>query len=185
MKRRHRHAAAALVLLAIGSCRQADAPQPEPVTAPRTAPAEVFAGTVGTLHVRRDSQPVATLIDVRTARHDDFDRVVFEFRGPVPGYRAEYVDRPVRKCGSGEVTAIRGDGWLELRMEPAAAHDDEGRATITARESALALPVLRELELTCDYEAVLTWVLGVTSPNAYRVQELSDPPRLVVDVRHR
>jgi hypothetical protein len=43
---------------------------------------------------------------------------------------------------------------------------------------------LYELELTCDFEAVVTWVLGLESPNRYQVRELSNPPRLVVDVRH-
>jgi len=30
----------------------------------------------------------------------------------------------------------------------------------------------------------VTWVLAVQSPNRYRVLELEDPARLVIDVRH-
>jgi len=48
----------------------------------------------------------------------------------------------------------------------------------------LNLPVLSELELTCDFEAVVTWVLGVESPNRYRIRELNGPPRLVIDIKH-
>ena len=46
-----------------------------------------------------------------------------------------------------------------------------------------ALAEVLEVELTCDFEVVVTWVLGTKSPNRYRVLELSAPPRLAVDVR--
>jgi hypothetical protein len=69
-------------------------------------------------------------------------------------------------------------------MAPAAAHDAAGHATIADRERLLDLPIVREVELTCDFEAVVTWVLGTASPNRYRVLELNDPARLVVDVWH-
>lgn len=126
----------------------------------------------------------ATLLAVRTDAHDGFDRIVFEFDNRVPGYHIEYIDQPVRKCGSGRVTRMAGDGWLEVRMYPANAHTPEGRPTVAERERMPNLPVISELELTCDFEAVVTWVLGVESPNRYRVRELGNPPRLVVDLQH-
>lgn len=127
----------------------------------------------------------STLRAVRTARNDGWDRVVFEFEGDaLPGYHVEYVNRPVTMCGSGEATEVAGNAWLEVRFTPARAHDEQGQVTVADRERKLSLPVLRELELTCDFEADVTWVLGVTSPNRYRVQQLSGPARIVVDVMH-
>lgn len=148
------------------------------------APAAQSGGwTAGVTQVRRGSG--ATLRAVRTARNAGWDRVVFEFDGAdVPGYHVEYVDRPVRKCGSGDEAQVAGQGWLEVRITPARAHDEAGQVTVAQRERKLSLPVLRELELTCDFEADVTWVLGVASPNRYRVSELSGPARLVVDVQH-
>jgi hypothetical protein len=117
--------------------------------------------------------------------HVGFDRAVFEFEGTtVPGYHVEYVDRPVRQCGSGEPVAVEGDGWLEVRLTPAQAHTEAGAPTVPQREYRLPHPVLRELQAKCYFEAVVTWVLWVASPNRYRVREISDPARLVVDVRH-
>ena len=131
------------------------------------------------------AQRATILRDVRAARHEHYDRVVFEFEGDtVPGYHIDYIDRPVRQCGSGEATEIAGDGWLAVRMTPAAAHTDAGKATIPFRERKLALGVALELERTCDFEAEVTGVLGVSSPNKYRVLELTKPARLVVDVKH-
>jgi hypothetical protein len=126
---------------------------------------------------------VAVLEEVRAARHDDLDRVVFGFSPVVPGYHLEYVDRPVRQCGSGDPVPLPGDAWLEVRLEPAAAHTDAGEPTV-GREVPVALENVRRVVLTCDFEAVVTWVLAVGSPNSFRVSVLADPPRLVVDVRH-
>jgi len=121
---------------------------------------------------------------VRATREQGFDRVVFELAAdtPLPGYRIEYVDAPVRDCGSGEAKEVAGDAWLEVRMYPLNAHTEAGEPTIAFREQSTDLQVLRELERTCDFEAVTTWVLGLRSPNPYRVHELSNPPRLVIDV---
>jgi hypothetical protein len=55
---------------------------------------------------------VATLLEVRTALHDGYERMVFEFDTARPGYHIEYVDRPVRQCGSGDVVELPGDAWL-------------------------------------------------------------------------
>ena len=163
---------------------------PAPASAQASAAARAPATptrewTAGVTEVPRGSARPATLRAVRTARNEGWDRVVFEFDGAsVPGYRVEYVDRPVTRCGSGDATQVAGQGWLEVRITPAQAHTDAGRATVAERERRLSLPVLKELEQTCDFEGDVTWVLGVASPNRYRVSELTGPARLVVDVRH-
>jgi len=144
-----------------------------------------YEGTAGIVDVPSPGGRVATLVGVETGRHPTFDRVVFTFAGGgLPGYHLEYVDRPVRRCGSGQTVELPGDGWLEIRLEPAAAHDEEGRPTVGDRRLEPALPVVLEAVLSCDFEAVVTWVLAVESPNRYRVLELEEPARLVVDVRH-
>lgn len=140
--------------------------------------------TAGIVEIPSDDG-ISTLVSVRTARHEGFDRVAWELAGAVPGVRVEYVDRPVRACGSGEPVPLPGDAWLEVRMSPAAAHTDAGRATIAERRRATELPVVIEIVQTCDFEAVVTWVLAVRSPEPYRLIRLDEPSRLAVDVRHR
>jgi hypothetical protein len=97
----------------------------------------------------------------------------------------EYVDRPVRQCGSGEPVPLSGDAWLEVRLEPARAHTEEGRATIAERRRTTAMPIALEMVQTCDFEAVVIWVLAASSPEAFRVIRLENPPRVVVDIRQR
>lgn len=155
---------------------------PRPAQSAAQAPGGWTAGT--TRRTREGAHP-ALVRAIRTARNAGWDRVVFEFEGGrVPGYHVEYVDRPVRRCGSGDETAVAGEAWLQVSLTPAHAHTEAGRATVRERERKLSLGVLRELEMTCDFEADVTVVLGVARPNRYRVMELSGPARLVVDVRH-
>jgi hypothetical protein len=127
---------------------------------------------------------IATLRSVRAARHEAFDRVVWELSGPAPGVHVEYVDRPVRQCGSGDPVPLPGDAWLEVRLEPAVAHTEEGRPTMDERRAEPGLPVVIEIVQTCDFEAVVTWAVAVRAPERFRVTALEDPTRVVVDLRH-
>ncbi len=144
-----------------------------------------FEGTAGITDQKNEIKGVAVLREVRTGMHDGFDRVTFEFAGAeMPSYHIEYIDKPVRACGSGNVVNLKGDGWLEIRFEPSAAHTEDGKPTVENRELAPDHKIIGELKLTCDFEAVVTWVLGVSSPNKYRVLELENPTRLAVDIKH-
>jgi hypothetical protein len=131
-----------------------------------------------------DAPGLRTLTDLRWASHPAYERVTFEFADPtVPPFHLEYIDRPVRKCGSGDPTPIEGDGWLEVRLRATAAHTDAGEPTMTVREAYPQLENLREVEITCDFEGEVVVVLGVGSPNRFRAQVLEEPARLAVDIR--
>jgi hypothetical protein len=160
-----------------------------PVTTPAVVPQRNTtdsAWTVGTTRAKRNVSGVATLAAIRVAQQDSFDRFVLEFAGPeLPSYHIEYVDRPIRQCGSGDVVPVAGDAWLLIRLEPARAHDDQGRVTLEQRRAKPGLPILLEALLICDFEAQVEWVLGVSSPLGYRVSELTQPARLVIDLRTR
>jgi hypothetical protein len=159
----------------------------EPGKEPEAPPASSstsFEKTVGIVSVPREGFP-RMQTGLRAAAHQGFDRVVFEFQGGIPGFHLEYVDHPVRDCGAGEPQDIAGDAHLEVRLSPVNAHTDEGKPTVPERELKPGLPNVREIQRTCDFEAVVTWVVGVGSPNRYRAFELADPPRLVVDIDHK
>jgi hypothetical protein len=149
--------------------------------AARVAPAAREAA--GIVQVKRKGE-TATLQALRVAKNDGFDRVVFEFQERVPGYRLQYVDKPVRGCAAGDLRQIAGDSWLEVRFSPASAHTASGVPGLRQRELEPALSSIREIERTCDFEGVLTWVVGTPSPRRYRAYELSAPPRLVVQIDH-
>jgi hypothetical protein len=171
------------------------APPAEPTPAPAPAAPAPTGGvtpedpknrewTAATVKLERASLKPVTLRSVREARNEGFDRVVFEFAGTqVPGYHLEYVDKPVQHCASGNEIPLAGQGFLQVRLTPAQAHEG-AEVTVAGRERKPALPVIQELKLTCDFEGEVTWVLGNASPKKFRVMELHEPTRLVVDVQH-
>lgn len=125
------------------------------------------------------------LVDVRTAEHEGFDRMVFEFASDgLPQWRSEWVEIPITDCGAGQVVPVGGTAWLQLRFSGAAAHTPEGEATSGPRQRRLRHPVLRDLVRTCDFEGEVTWVAGLAGRQPYRVDMLGAPPRLVVDIAH-
>lgn len=129
----------------------------------------------------------ATLRGVRAASNPEgFDRMVLDFGdGPVPGWRTAYATRPVMSCGSGQPVQVEGARWLRVRLQTAQAHDDQGEPTVRQRRLSLAMPALREMAIACDFEGEVEVVLGVSAANPYRVLELSNPTRLVIDVQRQ
>jgi hypothetical protein len=116
---------------------------------------------------------------------------VFEFRNALPGYRIEYVDPPLREDGSGADIAVAGDAFVLVRMEPASGFDlsvpegelvYKGPRRIDATDAGAS--VMREVVRTGDFEAVLSWAVGLSDRVDFRVLELDSPPRLVVDFRN-
>ncbi|HEY8563301.1 MAG TPA: hypothetical protein VIL74_23185 [Pyrinomonadaceae bacterium] len=144
-----------------------------------------FMGTAGITEKKYEIKNAAILEDVRAGRHEGFDRVVFEFEdAEMPSYHVEYIDAPVRACGSGNVVSLKGDGFLEIRFTPANAHTEDGEPTVKNREQWPNLKIIKEIKSTCDFEAEVEWVLGVAAANKYRVLELKNPTRLAIDIKH-
>jgi len=121
---------------------------------------------------------------VRAASHPDFDRLVFEFKGAVPGYRVAYTKPPIIADPSGKTVMVAGNAFLAVRFEPAQAHDDAGKVTSDTNALKPGLLNLVEAKQTGDFEAVLSWVLGLNKEADFAVYELQNPPRVVIDVGH-
>lgn len=153
----------------------------DPMEGASTAPISV-APTGGT--------GVALLSDVRAARHEGFDRVVFEFTptSTVPGYEVRYVERPVLEDGSGREVAVDGTYVVVVRMTPASGVDlsgAEARPTYAGPERIRpGTPEVVEVVRTGDFEAQLTWAVGLVDRVDFRVLALSAPPRLIIDFRN-
>ncbi len=172
---------------AVSTCTPS-APPPPPAGGGSTGGGVVVLPEWTTGDTEGDPNPgvlgIGLLVDVRHGTHAGFDRMVFEFEGPIPAYEIAYVDKPTWQCGSGAEVWLDGDAWLRIDLEPAAAHTDDGQPTLQARSFRSGYEILLEAEQVCDYEAIVSWVAGNSSPNGYRVFDLADPARLVVDFRH-
>jgi hypothetical protein len=123
--------------------------------------------------------PVPVLVGIRSAAHtaEGYDRIVFDFRGPLPGYEVRYVSQVIADA-SGQVLAMPGRRYLQIIFRPAQAHDDTGTA-IAGRHD-LTYPMLKGYVVAGDFEAVLTIALGLDDTVGFRIGEL--PGRIYVDV---
>lgn len=134
--------------------------------------------------IAKEEMSFATIDTIWADRHDGYDRLVIAFEeATIPGYRAEYLRGPAMHCGSGNAVTTDGTDVLELRIEPARGYDERGASTVRHEERKLTLPGIQEVEVTCDFEAVFTLAVGVRDLLPFRIQELSDPARIVLDVR--
>jgi hypothetical protein len=123
-----------------------------------------------------------------------FDRVTFQFRSepgdPVPTIRrAEYVDRPILADPSGMEVTVEGGAVLKLVLGGASAVDtsvDPPQPGYTGPTRIAAnLPSVVEVVETGDFEAVLSWAIGVRDGAAGgTAQVLIGPTRVIVDVPH-
>jgi hypothetical protein len=127
----------------------------------------------------------AALATIRAAHQaDGSDRVVFEFGSLGPAsYSVEYVDRPVVADGSGETVTVAGDSVIRVRMTSASgAGSYSGPARLDPGET-YGTQLVEEMVRAGDFEAQLTWVIGVKGRPSYSVANLAQPSRLVIDLR--
>jgi hypothetical protein len=125
------------------------------------------------------------LTSVRTGAHTTFDRVVLDLRGGRPEFFVRVVDRLIADP-SGKPVSLPGNHFLEVRLAPAAAHDDNGNPTYTgARQfDTPSLSNVQAFAITGDSEANLTVGLGARHTSWHRVFVLDAPTRVVIDVGH-
>lgn len=157
------------------------------VTHPEPEPAAPVGGTlVRDWSTDPVSSPVdiigATLVSVRSSARAGFDRIVWEFRGGLPGYDIGYGEAHID--AGGRVRSPLGDADLPVTFSAATAHDQAGRATVPDPNGG-GLPVLREYRIVGDYHGYVFYALGLLRTVPFRVYELSGPDRLVVDFARR
>ncbi|HYT27052.1 MAG TPA: hypothetical protein VEP73_11275, partial [Actinomycetota bacterium] len=117
----------------------------------------------------RQVAPAPTLVDVRLAHHDTYDRIVFEFRGDAPGYRVEYVPE-VHEDATGDPVHLRGNAFLNVVLTPASMHDPQGASTYPGRKVLTAmLPTLRQARFAGDFEGQVSWGLGLDDTVGFKV----------------
>jgi peptidoglycan hydrolase-like protein with peptidoglycan-binding domain len=113
----------------------------------------------------------------------NFDRLVFEFSGPRPGYRVRYVSQLIAD-GSGEPIHLRGRAVVEIITQPAAAHNDDGTPTVAGPPDVNDFAAFRQIADAGDFEGVVSWGIGTAAKTGLRVSALTTPSRIAVDVMH-
>jgi hypothetical protein len=160
------------------------------------------SGSTDAVHIAANpapGQPLQILLkDVRVGAHPEqrgWDRIVFEFASDNPQFPnalpqtdIEYV-AGVAGCGSGLPIAVRGGAVLRVKFTGAQAHDDQGNVSIQGQTGNVPPRVtgpgnsIVEAVQSCDFEADVTWGAGIMSKQPFKVTTLSNPARVVIDVK--
>ncbi|MDX6387064.1 MAG: hypothetical protein QOD85_866 [Gaiellaceae bacterium] len=133
----------------------------------------------------------ALLERIAVGRHEGYDRVVFQFQNGLPGYKVEYVQPPLKEDGSGKPVSVKGNAIVSVRMEPASGFDlNTGEGVLVYKGAkqidgtSAGTSVVQQLVRTGDFEAVLSWAIGLSDRVDFRVTTATSPDRLIVDFRN-
>ncbi|GAA2717474.1 MULTISPECIES: hypothetical protein [Streptomyces] len=189
---RRLHAGLAALLLAGAGLTAAAVPAGTAVAAGGVATAEARCtagwGSLPKVSTATEYKP---LRDIRTGRHECYDRMVFDILGPGTGpvgYHVRYVDK-LQQDGSGDVIPVSGGAILEVRVAAPAYDPATGQVSYDGK----ARQPLPEVDLTGyrtfqdarfggSFEGDTQVGLGVRARLPFRV--FQDGNHLVVDVAH-
>ncbi len=126
---------------------------------------------------------VPTLTRISAAHHFGYDRLVFQFSGGLPAERSAHYVRQVIADGSGLPVNVVGSAKLQVRFSTAVGHNDHGSVTYGALRRTYALPEVIQVVNAGDFEAVLSFGVGLARAEPFRMFTLTKPYRVVIDVR--
>jgi hypothetical protein len=187
-----RYALAVVFVLLVAGCGGDDGSSGSSDTGTTTAQCEPQsdASVTKKLSPAMPDRPTMYLTDVEIETEDCVERVVFKFEEdePGPGYEVSYQPAEVAKIedGSGDPLAIAGADFLVVRMFPAMTAKIEGEDVEPTYEGPRNIPaptdakMLREVAQTGDFEAQVTWAIGLDNKHPFTVTATDD--ELVVEI---
>ena len=146
-------------------------PSPPGTNLPDFACADASGGKTG----------AANTITARVGEEAGYDRFVLQLDAIVPTYTVKRQATPVFTLGaSGQTVKLSGTAGVLVTL-----HSANGTTTFTGETDLVhnEYQVLKEARQTQDFEGTVSWGLGLGKPTCMRVFTLSDPARLVVDLR--
>jgi len=172
----------ALPVLLVAACRTTTQPVGAPPAAqptttaphtPTTTASRPTSGPPSTATVDQglpDNGPSGVLAALTTQHFTDHDRVVFQFHGhtapkPIIGYagriNADPSDKPVALLGTTFLAVV----FHGARLDTAPAETDPSKVVRYSGPTRLTprYPLLQQLAVSGDYEAVLSFGLGLTA----------------------
>jgi hypothetical protein len=189
-----------------GNGAESAGPTPAPATQPpthaatTTTPAETPTPPLAPAPKRcaresgGDDGIYTNLVAVRIGTHQSYDRITFEFRAPepnpgggagIPRYEIRTAKPPHYEDASGLPLEVNGNSFVGIVFHGASGVDFEGQATYTGPKVVRAgFDNLVEAVRSGDFEATLSWILGVRHQTCWQVHEFHNPDRVAIDIPH-
>lgn len=150
--------------------------------------ATALAGTglVGVVATADAAAKTAQVTNLRTGGHSGYDRVVIDYKGKKPTVKVTIVDS-LYSCGKGDKLTIPGDKIVKIDLTPAQAHNQKGQNVYTGpgrlSTTNYNLASVKGVRMACDFEGHVTFGIGVKNFKKVSWTSMSDPKRIVLDVK--
>ena len=168
----------------------ATTPTPSPRTPSPTASTLKVAATgpvwpvePRTIAAVASGQGVTVLTAIRTGRHGSSERLTLQFTSSFGEADVRYVP-VVHADPSDKVVSLQGQSYLQVVVHGAVAHWSAtpvapytGPSTVTP-----GYPTIKQVSISGDFEAVLSFGIGLDRTAGFQVTRLRSPDRLVVDI---
>lgn len=140
--------------------------------------------TVDNKTERPSSDALLLVTGVRVAKHDGFDRIVFDLEGTGnPGWFVDYTSSPSQQ-GSGNPIPFVGDIALNVNIDGVTYPFEVGKEDPNLGTIPGADGIVTEVKSVGTFEGRAQFVVGISGAKApFSVSVLTEPTRLVVDIR--
>jgi hypothetical protein len=143
-----------------------------------TKPVERIHGAAESSYIR----------NVRAARQSGFDRIVFEFQGPLSGYSIEYLRSRWYEDEAGRRRLkLAGNAFVHVNLHLIPVDEEQlklSQAKDFCPKGPLRFRSLMEVEEGTFFEGYYDFLMGIRSRKPFRVTELANPSRLVIDFKN-
>ena len=125
----------------------------------------------------------AVLTAIRTGRHSSYERLTLEFTSAYGEANVRYVP-VVHADPSDKIVPLQGLSFLQIVIHGAVAHWPATPITAYIGPSTVmpGYPTLKQVSISGDFEAVLSFGVGLGRTAGFQVTRLRSPDRLVVDI---
>ena len=120
---------------------------------------------------------------IRTGRHGSYERLTLQFTSSFGEANVRYVP-VVHADPSDKAVPLQGLSFLQVVVHGAVAHWSATPITPYAGPSTVmpSYPTLKQVSISGDFEAVLSFGIGLDRMAGFQVTRLRSPDRLVVDI---
>lgn len=124
------------------------------------------------------------LTDVRVAKNNGFDRLVFEFKGGLPRYRVQYAEKLEMDGPDNKPVRMKGKYVISVNLQSLPYPEDPNYKDVVLPSVKTDMRSFVDIRETEWFEGVRFHLVGLKTRSQFRVQELSNPYRLVIDFKH-
>ncbi len=144
------------------------------------------AWTTEKVQRKHENETVAdSLCRIRVAKQKGFDRVVFEFDKGKPEYVIQYLPSNIYSSEAGdEEIKISGNVFMQISIYGMPQMEDLPCKLQSYEKGKLNLRAVRQIKEEVWFEGIRDFLIGVKVKKSFRVQELTNPSRLVIDFKH-